>query len=171
MENKNKMKNFIITLLILFGIIPLFSQNIQLKFFINDKERQLNNNFSVYFLGIDSIQKVIYKPIINGNKFILPNFEFEQVIFIFQYKNKYYFIDYNNYNLNNDMEIEIKFFKNNFYKYINYDPLFDNKNTDAILRVLFEPKNFETIVMTKFIKNRKQYFYGSKMFFKNFLKP
>lgn len=85
------MKNFIITLLILFGIIPLFSQNIQLKFFINDKERQLNNNFSVYFLGIDSIQKVIYKPIINGNKFILPNFEFEQVIFIFQYKNKWFY--------------------------------------------------------------------------------
>lgn len=78
------------------------TKKIEILFANNGVERKLNNDFNIYFIYQDSIQKVIYKAIAFDEKYIsiptqMPLNEKLKYYILFEYKKKIYYCDYREY--------------------------------------------------------------------------
>jgi hypothetical protein len=96
-------KNIISIILLVTSYVAIGqSQKIEILFADNGIEKKLNNYFNIYFVYQDSIQKVIYKPIVFDGKYIrvpskMPINEELKYYILFEYKGKIYYCDYSKY--------------------------------------------------------------------------
>jgi hypothetical protein len=159
------MRIIVIFFIIFFNIISLSSQEVKVIFKINDKEQNLNNNFSVYLLAKDSTKVIIYVPTIKHNTFILPDHENYTLLFILEYKNKYYTICSHSFNFDCNMIWEINYYDKKFFDKLDYNPILDLKNCKLVITICIRPlERYEGICTEKGIYNKSKFLkYGKKM--------
>jgi len=96
------MKQIISFSIIVFYGLCTFGQNITtIDFYIENKQQKLNNNFNVYFIYLDSTQKIIYKPTVYKNTIThLPLLQQDDANYyiLIEFENKVYFVTYAYYN-------------------------------------------------------------------------
>ena len=114
------MKKIIGFLVIVFYVLGAFGQETTtIDFYIGNKRQELNNNFNVYFVYLDSTQKIIYKPQVYKNKIIRPSLleqkEAKYYILI-KFKNKVYTVTYGYYSFNKNVDDLIIYFEKKPYK-------------------------------------------------------
>ncbi len=83
-------------------------EKIELEFYLEKKQIQLNNNFEIYFIVIDSIGKEIIKPKVGRNSFLLPNLEGDKKgWFAIKYRNRVYatYGFFKQFSINNSIRI------------------------------------------------------------------
>lgn len=164
-------KNIIlIILLTITNVVIGQSHKIEILFADNGIEKKLNNDFNIYFVYQDSIQKVIYKPVVcDGNYIMFPSHmpldkEYKYYI-LFEYKKKIYYCDYTRLYHFEAFLIHIQ--KRPFYKYVewgenefitlpSYTDLDTNKNIKGEMEIVYG-KGDHAATYTR-ITNFKEYF-------------
>jgi hypothetical protein len=136
---------------------------IKVEFIINGEKAPLNNDFEIYFIVVDTVQKIIIKPEIKQNSFEIPNFCGNvKGHIVFKYKKNIIGLGLNNFNYSQNMRWEIGFDKKPYDKEYGIKEA-NKKETKGIAYIAFHPlEHGDGTVTTISIIDLKKYFKESK---------
>ncbi len=138
---------------------------IHIRFFVEKKEIQIDADFSVIFLALDSNKKVLIKPLIKNNSFVFPDlctYKIDEIVF--KYKNKAYAINASDNEMVNydDSEWIIYFDKKPYNRDYHFGDEMHKKKYEGIILVKHHKKNSETFIHVFYLENTNLYIKESK---------
>jgi hypothetical protein len=132
---------------------------VKIDYIYNNNTIALNDDFEVFFIVVDSTQKIIIKPKIIQNTFEVPNFcDKMKGHIVFKYKKTVLWLGINTFDFTQNMIWEIGFKKKKYYN--EYDI---EKKTKGIAYIAFHPlEKGDGAVTTISINDFNRYFKESK---------
>ena len=136
---------------------------VNVEYTYNGEKIALNDDFEIFFVIIDSTQKIIIKPEITQNTFKIPDFcGHTRGHIVFKHKKTIIWLGINTFSYTQNMRWEIGFDKNHMTKssILRLETL---KKTKAIAYIAFDPmERGEGVVAITSIYNIKRYFKKSR---------
>lgn len=141
-----------------------WSQEIQIEFHKDGKKIELKNDFDVYFIMSDSLQKIIIKPIIKNNRFKIPDFiKSKKGNIAFKYGNIVFDLGFGGFQYEQNFIWLIGYDKKPFEKEYHFSQVHDKK-IKAIVYLEYIPlEHGDGIERVVCIDDIKQYFKESKI--------
>ncbi|MDI3545787.1 MAG: hypothetical protein PWQ43_1716 [Rikenellaceae bacterium] len=138
-----------------------FTVNVEYTY--NGKKIALNDDFEIFFVIIDSTQKIIIKPEITQNTFKIPDFcGNTRGHIVFKYKKTVIGLGINPFSYTQNMRWEIGFDKKPYDKEYNIGTG-NIEKTKAIAYIAFDPMEWgDGVIATISIVDIKRYFKASR---------
>ena len=138
-----------------------FTVNVEYTY--NGKKIALNDDFEIFFVIIDSTQKIIIKPEITQNTFKIPDFcGYTRGHIVFKHKKNIIWLGIETFSYTQNMRWEIGFDKKPYNKEFNI-ATGNFEKTKAIAYIAFDPMEWgDGVVTTISIFDIKRYFKESR---------
>ena len=159
------MKKILYILAFFMCAISLYGQTftVNVEYTYNGKKIALNDDFEIFFVIIDSTQKIIIKPEITQNTFKIPDFcGYTRGHIVFKHKKNIIWLGIETFSYTQNMRWEIGFDKKPYNKEFNI-ATGNFEKTKAIAYIAFDPMEWgDGVVTTISIFDIKRYFKESR---------
>lgn len=146
----------------MFSFFTVKSQEMTVEFIKNGKQKELKDDFKIYFLTGDSTYMVITKPKINGNSFIMPPMNVEEAYILFEYGNCVYNLGKENVIFKQKMKWSFGFDTKPYDREYHQEAI-NRKSAEGVFYLEFHPQEYgDGVVTTITFDDTKQFLKSGK---------